>query len=327
MSVPFSVIHGLDQVPPGFGPSALTIGNFDGVHAGHRRILRRVRQIAEAHGWRASVLTFDPHPTKVVAPAQAPKLMTQPEQRCALMRQEGVEQVLILPFTSEVALLSPEQFVEQILVQKLDARAVVVGENFRFGHKKAGDVRLLDRLGRRLGFTTEIVPAVLCRGTTVSSSSLRHLIASGAVTRAARFLMRPYALEGEVVAGHGVGKDKTVPTLNLSTQSEVLPKRGVYVTRTTDLGDNRTWESITNIGYRPTFGGSHTLSIETFLLDPLLGETPRAIRVEFLWRLRDERKFESTDALRTQILKDAGRARAYFRRFTKWKRPSVLEYI
>jgi riboflavin kinase/FMN adenylyltransferase len=118
-----------------------------------------------------------------------------------------------------------------------------------------------------------------------------------------------------------------VPTLNLATKSEVLPKRGVYVTRTTDLEDNRSWESVTNIGYRPTFGGSHQLSIETFLLDPLAGETPRVIRVEFLWRLRDEQKFESPDALKLQILKDAGRARAYFRRLNKWKRPSVLEYI
>jgi len=327
MSAPFRIFRGLDQVPPDFGPSALTIGNFDGVHAGHRRILQRVRQIAKAHGWRASVLTFDPHPTKVVAPARAPKLMTLPEQRCALMQQEGIEQVLILPFTAEVARLSAEEFVEQILIQKLRVRAVVVGENFRFGYKKAGDTRLLETLGRHMGFTTEIVSAVMCRGNAVSSSSLRHLVESGAVARAARFLMRPYALEGEVVAGHGVGKQKTVPTLNLATQSEVLPKRGVYVTRTTDLEDNRSWESVTNIGYRPTFGGSHQLSIETFLLDPLAGETPRAIRVEFSWRLREERKFESPDALKTQILKDARRARAYFRRFNKWKRPSVLEYI
>jgi riboflavin kinase/FMN adenylyltransferase len=327
MSVPFRVFRSLDQVPPDFGPSALTIGNFDGVHAGHRGILRRVRQIAEAQGLKASVLTFDPHPTKIVAPARTPKLMTVPEQRCRLVRHEGIQQVLILPFDAEVARLSPEEFVAQILVRKLEARAIVVGENFRFGHKKAGDTRLLEALGQRFGFSTEIVPAVSCRGTTISSSGLRQLVESGAVARAARFLTRPYALEGDVVAGHGVGKQKTVPTLNLATKSEVLPNRGVYVTRTTDLVDNRSWESVTNIGYRPTFGGSHQLSIETFLLEPLAGETPRVIRVEFLWRLRDEQKFESSDVLKLQILKDAGRARAYFRRLNKWKRPSVLEYI
>jgi riboflavin kinase/FMN adenylyltransferase len=327
MSGAFRVFRSLDQVPVGFGPSALTIGNFDGVHTGHRRILRRVRQIAESRGWRAAVLTFDPHPTRIVAPSRTPKLMTMPDQRCALMRQEGVQQVLILPFTNEVAQLSPEEFVEQILVRKLGARAVVVGENFRFGHKKEGDTRLLEALGDRFGFTTEVVPAVSCRGAAVSSSGLRHLVESGAVARAARFLTRPYSLEGQVVAGHGVGKQKTVPTLNLATQSEVLPQRGVYVTRTTDLEDNGSWESVTNIGYRPTFGGSQQLSIETFLLDPLAGEAPRLIRVEFLWRLRDERKFESPEALKAQILKDVGRARAYFRRLNKWKRPSVLEYI
>ena len=327
MNATFRVFRSLNQVPPDFGPSVLTIGNFDGVHAGHRRILQRVRQIAELRGWKASVLTFDPHPTKVVAPTRAPKLMTMHEQRCGLVRHEGIQQVLILPFTDEVAQLSPEEFVEAILVHKLGARAVVVGENFRFGHKKAGDARLLETLGQRFGFSTEIVQAVSYRGATVSSSGLRHLVEAGTVARAARFLTRPYALEGEVVAGQGVGKQKTVPTLNLATQSEVLPKRGVYVTRTTDLEDNRSWESVTNIGYRPTFGGSHQLSIETFLLDPLAGEAPRAIRVEFLWRLRDEQKFESPEVLKIQILKDAGRARAYFRRLNKWKRPSVLEYI
>ena len=326
MAAPFRIFRSLNEVPADFGPSALTIGNFDGVHAGHRRILRRLREIARAQGWKASVMTFDPHPTKVVAPDRAPRLMTMPEQRCTLMRDAGIEQVLILPFNEEVALLTPGQFVEQILVGKLGVKVVVVGENFRFGHKKAGDTRLLDTLGKRFGFTTEIVPAFSCRGVQVSSSGLRQLIQSGAVARAARLLLRPYGLEGEVVSGHGVGARKTVPTLNLATPCEVVPRRGVYVTRTTDLDDNRSWESVTNIGYRPTFGGDDRLSIETFLLDPLTGNTPRSIRVDFFWRLRDERKFESPEALKTQILKDVARARAYFRRVIRWKRQSVLEY-
>jgi riboflavin kinase/FMN adenylyltransferase len=326
MAASFRVFRSLEELPPDFGPSALTIGNFDGVHAGHRRILRRVQEIAKAHGWKASVMTFDPHPTKVVAPARAPRLMTMPEQRCILMRDEGIEQVLILPFDADVARLTPEQFVEHVLVGKLGAKVVVVGENFRFGHKKAGDTRLLETLGKRFGFTTEIVPAFSCRGVPVSSSGLRQLIESGAVARAARLLMRPYALEGEVVSGHGVGAQKTVPTLNLATPCEVLPKRGVYITRTTDLDDNRNWESVTNIGYRPTFGGDDRLSIETFLLQILAGHSPRSIRVDFLWRLRDERKFESPEALKAQILQDVARARSYFRRVAKWKRQPVLEY-
>src|SRR5258708_24035902 len=326
MSAAFRLFHGLDELPAGFGPSALTIGNFDGVHAGHRRILRRVRDTAEESGWKASVLTFDPHPTKVVAPDRAPRLMTLPEQRCALMRDEGIEQVLILPFNADVARLTPEQFVEQVLVRKLSARAIVVGENFRFGHKKAGDTHLLTSLGKRFGYTTEIVQAVSCRGKQVSSSGLRHLVEAGAVARAGRYLMRPYALEGEVVSGHGVGAKKTVPTLNLDTRSEVLPKRGVYVTHTTDLDGGGHWESVTNIGYRPTFGGDDQLSIETFLLDPLTSPAPCSIRVEFLWRLRDEQKFESPEALKTQILKNVARAKAHFRRLAKWTRQPINDY-
>ena len=326
MRAPFRLFHRLDEVPADFGPSALTIGNFDGVHAGHRRILLRVREMAEENGWKASVLTFDPHPTKVVAPDRAPRLMTLPEQRCSLMREEGIEQVLILPFNAEVARLTPEQFVEQVLVRKLGARAIVVGENFRFGHKKAGDTHLLMSMGKRFGYTTEIVQAVSCRGQQVSSSGLRQLVEVGAVAHAGRYLMRPYALEGAVVSGHGVGAQKTVPTLNLATRTEVLPKRGVYVTRTTSLDGGGSWESVTNIGYRPTFGGDDRLSIETFLLDPLAGPAPRSIRVEFLWRLRDEQKFESPAALKTQILKDVARARAYFRRLAKWTRQPIIQY-
>jgi riboflavin kinase/FMN adenylyltransferase len=326
MKQPFRIFHSLDEAPPDFGPSVITIGNFDGVHAAHRRILRRVREIANEPHWKPSVLTFDPHPAKVVAPSRAPRLMTLPDQRCNLIRQEGIEQVLILPFNATVSRLTPEEFVEQVLVRKLGIRAIVVGENFRFGHKQAGDTKLLETLGKRFGFVTEIVPAVICRGGRVSSSALRKLVESGAVARAARLLERPYALEGDVVAGHGIGSKQTVPTLNLRTQSEVLPKPGVYVTRTSDLDDDRSWESVTNVGYRPTFGGDEQLSIETFLLDPLTGGTPRHIRVELLWRLRDEQKFASPEALKTQIFKDVARTRAYFRRRQKWVRQPILEY-
>src|SRR5579859_7616925 len=207
------VYHGMEEVPPDFGPSALTIGNFDGVHFGHRQILRRLKAIANENGWKASVLTFDPHPTAVVAPDRAPRLMTSPARRVELMSEEGIEQVLILPFTRELALLSPEDFVRLLLVDRLGARAVLVGDNFRFGHKAAGNVRLLTEAGQRLGFRTEIVPAVRCRGRIVSSSGIREMIQAGQVSVAARLLQHPYALEGEVVSGRGVGSKQTVPTL------------------------------------------------------------------------------------------------------------------
>jgi riboflavin kinase / FMN adenylyltransferase len=312
------IYRSLSEVPADFGPSALTIGNFDGVHFGHRRILRRLKALADERGWKASVLTFDPHPTRVVAPDRAPKLMTSPVRRAELMEEEGIQQVLILPFTGELALLSPEEFVRRLLVDRLGVRAVLVGDNFRFGHRQAGNIQVLAELGQRFGFETLIVPAVTCRGRVVSSSGIRQLIQSGRVSLAARFLQHPYALEGDVVSGRGVGSRQTVPTLNLQTAAELIPARGVYVTRTLDLESAARWSSITNVGYRPTFGQSEELSIETFLLDPLTGEPPKRIRVEFLRRVRDEQRFDSPESLKAQIFKDVRSAQSYFRRVKAW---------
>ncbi len=332
------IYRSLAAVPADFGPSALTIGNFDGVHAGHRRILRRLKALADAHGWKASALTFNPHPLRVVAPDRAPLLMTSPDRRAVLMAEEGIGQVVILPFTPELSRLSPEAFVRSIVVERLGARAVLVGDNFRFGHRHAGDVRMLEELGGQFGFSTEVVHAVVSRGGMVSSSRVRELIRAGEVALAARLLEHAFALEGEVVRGRGVGSKETVPTLNLATSAELIPAPGVYVTRTTEADPPeadqagaasaseraaaapppRSWDSITNVGYRPTFGASPDLSIETFLLGPLQGETPRRIRVEFLWRVREERKFASAEALRERILKDAAAAGRYFRRTRAW---------
>ncbi len=312
------VYRSLEEVPADFGPCALTIGNFDGVHYGHRRILRSLKQLSEANGWKPSVLTFHPHPTTIVAPQRSPQLMTTPERRAELMRDEGIEQVLILPFTRELAQLSPEEFVKSLLVDRLGARAVLVGDNFRFGHKQAGDVAVLRELGRRYGFETDIVDTVTCRGRMVSSSGIREVIRQGNVSLAARLLRRPYTLEGDVVRGHGVGSKQTVPTLNLATSAEVIPAEGVYITGTRDLDSAREWNSVTNIGHRPTFGASPELSIETFLLDPLEGETPRRIRVEFLRRIRDERRFDSPEELKAQIFRDVRTAQSYFRRAKAW---------
>jgi riboflavin kinase/FMN adenylyltransferase len=308
------VYRSLEEIPADFGPSALTIGNFDGVHAGHRRILRRLKALAAARGWKPSVLTFDPHPTRVVAPERAPQLMTSPARRAQLMTEEGVEQVLILPFDRDISLLTPEQFVGQLLVERLGARAVVVGDNFRFGHHQAGNVAMLQRLGKELGFETEIVPAVNCRGQVVSSSGIRRLISNGRVAMAARFLERPFRLDGEVVSGRGIGSRETVPTLNLAPPAALVPAPGVYLTRTSDPESGNQWDSLTNVGYRPTFGESDRLTIETFLLGPLAPPAPRRIAVEFLERLREERKFETPEALKARILQDVAVARRYFRR-------------
>jgi riboflavin kinase / FMN adenylyltransferase len=312
------IYRSLAEAPGDFGPSVLTIGNFDGVHLGHRRILQRVAALAAERGWKPSALTFDPHPTRLVAPERTPRLLTTPERRAELMAEEGIEQVLILPFSWEIAKLSPEEFARQIVTGKLGARAVLVGENFRFGHRQSGDVQTLELLGRDLGFSTEVIPTAQCRGQTVSSSMIRDEIERGQVALAARFLQHPYGLDGNVVRGHGIGSKQTVPTLNLETAAEVIPARGVYLTRTRDLNTTRRWNSITNIGYRPTFGASGELSIETFLLDPLEDPPPARIRVEFLCRVREERKFESPEALKAQILKDVRVAQTYFRRVRLW---------
>jgi riboflavin kinase / FMN adenylyltransferase len=312
------IYRSLAEAPGDFGPSVLTIGNFDGVHLGHRRILQRVAALAAEHGWKPSALTFDPHPTRLVAPERTPRLLTTPERRAELMAEEGIEQVLILPFSWETAKLSPQEFARQIVTGKLDARAVLVGENFRFGHRQSGDVQTLELLGRNLGFSTEVIPTAQCRGQTVSSSMIRDAVERGQVALAARFLQHPYGLDGEVVRGHGIGSKQTVPTLNLDTAAEVIPAGGVYLTCTRDLNSARRWNSITNIGYRPTFGATGELSIETFLLDPLEDPPPARIRVEFLCRVRDERKFESPEALKAQILKDVRVAQTYFRRVRLW---------
>ena len=312
------IYRGLDEAPPDFGPCALTIGNFDGVHCGHRRILRRLGEIARAGGWKASVVTFDPQPTRLVSPARAPRLLTTMQRRAELMGDEGVDQVLILPFTRQVAQLSAEEFVSQLLVRRLGARAVLVGENFRFGRGHTGNVHSLEGWGSKYGFRMEIVRAVSFRGRVVSSTGIRQLILAGRVSLAARHLLRPYRLEGDVVSGRGIGSRQTVPTLNLATRAEAIPAGGVYVTRTLDPAGGRAWNSITNIGFRPTFGPSELITVETFLLDEFDGDTPRSIQVDFLWRLRSEMRFRSPEALKAQILKDVGVARRYFRRLKAW---------
>lgn len=307
------IFRSLAEVPAEGSGRAVSIGNFDGVHMGHKALLRRNVELARERDWTPTVLTFDPHPMQIVAPERAPKLLTTMEQRLALLAAEGVEQAVVLRFDSELAATPPERFVLDVLVHALRTRAVLVGDNFRFGAKHAGDVNLLRRMGDEFGFCTEVVQAVTIRGRVASSSEVREAVIAGRVSAAVRLLGRPYALEGRVVSGHGIGSKQTVPTLNLDTTAEVLPAGGVYVTETTDTRGGRRWPSITNVGIRPTFDGDR-LTVETYLLTPLEGENPEQIRVAFLRRLREERKFDSPAALKGQIMKDVGRAQAWFRR-------------
>jgi riboflavin kinase/FMN adenylyltransferase len=311
------IFHSLDEARGRFGPCALTIGNFDGTHIAHQELFREVILIARLHKWHAAALTFDPHPAYVVAPARAPKRISTHTERVAIMQECGIDRVLILPFTSELAAVRAEDFVRDMLVRALSVKAVVVGDNFRFGHKHAGDIHMLAELGRVHGFSTHIEPAIRFRGRIVSSTAVREAVGSGNMPLACRLLGRPFTMQGSVVPGHGVGSRQTVPTLNLAPDAEVVPATGVYISRTRDLEDGRHWNSITNAGYRPTFGGDR-FSIETFLLDPFDGRTPARIAVEFLRRVRDERKFESPEALKAQIFRDVARAQTYHRRVARW---------
>jgi phosphoribosyl 1,2-cyclic phosphate phosphodiesterase len=311
-------------VPSGRG-SILAIGNFDGIHLGHQAILRAAVQRAAKTKDVPTALTFDPSPRKILRPESAPPRVSTNQQRMDWFGIVGLEAAVVLPFTLDLARLSPEEFVEQILVRGLHVRAVLVGENFRFGHKQAGDVTLLRQLGARYGFAVEIIPPVAFDREVVSSTAIRREIAAGNVTHAARLLGRPFALTGEIVRGTGTGRRFTFPTLNLKPEQELLPAGGVYVTRTLLEGETKSRRSVTNVGMRPTFNGA-SLSVETHLLDFSGEVTAKRMEVRFWKRLRDEKKFAGPEELRSQIARDSATANKFFtrlRRFRSIRQPTT----
>ena len=302
----------LESVDPEPPPCALAIGNFDGLHLGHRRILAETKEQARRIGGEAVVLTFDPHPATVVAPERAPDLLMLPAERLRRFEECGIDAGVVLPFTEQIARLGPEEFVEQILVRKLNVRSVVVGEGFRFGYGQSGDTKTLIDSGFRHGFEVATVQPVLVGGQPVSSTRVRTLVGQGRVGQARRMLAQPFSLRGEIVSGHGIGSRQTVPTLNLSPETKLRPAQGVYVTCTSDLESGRRWQSVTNVGSRPTFNGTDQ-TVETYLIEELEGRKPSRIELAFLHWLRDEQRFETAETLRRQILKDVGQAKRYFR--------------
>ncbi len=296
--------------------SVLAIGNFDGIHLGHQAILRATVERAKIFNAVSTALTFDPSPRKVLRPESAPPRLSTNAQRMEWFNILGLEAVVVLPFTLDLARLSPEEFVEQILIRDLHVKAVLLGEDFRFGHKQAGNVKLLSELGAKYEFEVVIIPPVVYRGEVVSSTIIRREVAAGDVSHAARLLGRPFALTGEVVTGTGTGRRFTFPTLNLAVEQELLPARGVYITRTRLEGETRSHRSVTNIGMRPTFNGS-ALSVETHLLDLELETAPKRIEVRFWKRLREEKKFSGPEELRAQIARDIAHARTFFARLRR----------
>jgi riboflavin kinase / FMN adenylyltransferase len=307
------VFRSAEEARGQFGPCALAIGNFDGVHLGHQALLAETKRQASAKGLAPAVLTFDPHPAVVVAPERTPELICTLEQRLELLAAAGARQILVLPFTHEVARLSPRDFVSQILWNTLETQAVVVGESFRFGHKQAGTAQTLRALGEEFGFVSQFVQPVAWHGEVISSSAVRRYISLGKISRAGRLLGRCFSIAGPVLSGHGVGSKQTVPTLNLRPPNGQIVPRGVYVTETLEAATGQRWQSITNCGVRPTFGGDE-LTIETYLLTPLKGEPPRSINVWFRRFVRPEHQFPTPELLMSQIIRDVSRARAYWRR-------------
>jgi riboflavin kinase/FMN adenylyltransferase len=297
--------------------TAVTIGNFDGFHLGHQEILARVWEWIELKSELcrkpeqpiSTVLTFCPHPAKVLRPDTAPLLLSTLQQRLAAFEQAGMNAALVLKFDEKLAKVSAEDFARTYLVDTLRARAVFVGANFRFGHKQAGDVKLLEEFGRRWDFEVQVVPPVIQDGIVVSSTAVRSAVREGRMEDASRLLGRPFALAGEIKTGTGQGRKLVVPTLNLATEQECLPKNGVYATETVIAG--KKYRSATNIGVRPTFDGQR-LAIESHLFDFSENLTSGAMEVRFWKRLRDEKKFSGPEALREQVLRDISEAQTYF---------------
>jgi phosphoribosyl 1,2-cyclic phosphate phosphodiesterase len=296
--------------------SVIAIGNFDGIHLGHQRVLEFCMGLAKESGAVATALTFEPPPLKVLRPESAPLRISTNEQRLEWFAALGMEAAVVLPFTKELSQLAPQDFVDEILVRQLQVRAVVVGDNFRFGHKQAGDVKFLRELGMRDGFDVIVHEPVVVDGQVVSSTAIRKLIAEGEVTRAARMLGRAFALTGEVVPGTGTGRKFTFPTLNLRPEQELLPARGVYITRTVLENELNSHRSVTNVGMRPTFNGTG-LTVETHLLDYSGNFSPKRIEVRFWKKLREEKKFAGPEELKWQIAKDIARANGFFSKLRK----------
>jgi len=305
------VFYKLDDVPGGYGPAYVSVGNFDGVHRAHARVLGEIVSRARTNGGKAVAVTFDPHPTRILKPEAGLKLLTPTPEKLRWLEGTGIDAVLMLPFGRDLSLMTPRQFAERILKKKLHAKEIHEGFNFRFGHKAAGDVNTLTELGNEMGFEVKVYPEMQLRGETVSSSQIRKLVAAGRVSRARHLLARPFCILGVPGRGRGYGSKYTVPTINLARYEELVPKDGVYITWTRVA--NERFDSVTNVGNRPTFG-NELFAIETHLLNfhPIELTPETEVEICFLQRLRDEVKFPSVDALREQIARDVKKARRYF---------------
>ena len=305
------VLHFPDDTRPAWlVHPVLALGNFDGLHRGHLKIIERVRRGAAEHGGTPMAMTFDPHPSRVVRPDKAPTLLMTKDQRLEALERAGIMAVAVVRFTPELSQWDPEMFVRTVLVEWLRVSEVWVGANFLFGHDRGGNFSTLRTLGQRYGFRADKIDPVRYKEFVVSSTRVRRLVAEGRMDEAGALLGHQYFIDGVVVEGKHRGRELGFPTANLKSDNELLPHNGVYATTTTI--DGIVHPSITNVGLRPTFGDTTKTIIEAYVMGfdgDLYG---RRVRLGFVQRLRDERKFDDVDALRAQIEADRRRAERLF---------------
>jgi len=315
------LFHGTDNADI-TRPTVLTLGVFDGLHLGHQLIMRTVSERARAIGAVPTVITFDPHPRALLHPESAPPLLQTFDQKIEALGVLGIEQTIVIRFDKEFSQVRAQDFLRTVIAERLHAKEVYLGCGFAFGHGREGNIDLLRAVSQSLGFFADEVPELRLRGRRISSSRIRELLQQGRVNNARRMLGRPYGVEGMVVRGAERGAKLGFPTANLHPQNRVIPRSGVYVTAT--LIDGQWRRSVTNIGTRPTFESASESSVETFVMNwsgNLYGDV---VRVRFLHRLREEKKFSSVDELKSQIERDVARAHNYFERAGVKKELSVV---
>jgi len=293
-------------------PTCLTLGVFDGLHLGHQRIMQTVVERAKATDTIPTAITFDPHPRAVLHPENAPPLLQTLDQRLAAFAVLGIQQTIVIRFTKDFAANEAEEFLRETVHERLQAKEVYLGKGFEFGRNRGGNIELLKKMSAELGFFADEVPEIRLHGQRISSSKIRHLLVEGNINPARKMLGRPYGVEGQIEHGSQRGHEIGFPTANLKPKNRVIPRNGVYVTAT--LIDNVWRRSITNIGVRPTFETEVEPSIETYIFDFDGNLYGNVLRVRFLHRIRDERKFSGITELKAQIEKDTRRALNYFSR-------------
>ena len=314
------VIVGIDKLARKLNKPAITIGNFDGVHWGHRVLFDKVKDWANRLQGQSVVMTFHPHPIEVLAPGNGPRFITRHQRKLELIAASGIDAAIVVPFSREFAAISARDFVQSILVERVGVKAVIVGHDYRFGRNREGDIEFLRRLGDELGFTVEMVSGIQMDGMVVSSTVIRRLIQDGDLEEANKLLGRLYEISGTVVPGRQRGgRLLGFPTANIRMNDQVPPKPGVYVVEV-EL-DGMTYGGAANLGYNPTFGGTD-LSLEVHILDFSQDIYGTAITIKFIARLRDERRFSGPEALIEQIHQDVAAARELLARWAAASAPA-----